>query len=319
MGKRYILDKDDLVFKKEPITIKSIIKRNYWLLLTGLIMGVIVWGTAYFNIIGSPKQFFLDARESNLLNKLSFVNTQFDSISNNLSRVQNRDDNFYRVISNLSPILPAIRQQGFGGINNYTNLEGYINSDLLIESNKRSEIIEKQLSFQIKSLDTIYRSVKSLNDSLLSTPAIAPMSPRSFFRISSPFGIRIHPISGQRMMHDGVDFAAKIGQNVYATGNGVVSIITRSSNGYGNRVTIKHGFGFQTVYAHLSTIQVQLGDTVYRGQKIGTSGNTGTSTGPHLHYEVIYGRHKQNPENFFINDLTSKEYVDMLNTFEKSY
>lgn len=319
MGKRYILDKDDLVYKKQPITIKAIVQKNYWLLITGFVAGIFIWGTAYFNIIGSPKQYYLDVRESKLLSKLSNINAQFDSISNDLGRVQNRDDNFYRVISQLNPIPATIRQQGFGGINNYTNLEGYLNSDLLIESNKRSEIIEKQLSLQIKSLDTIYRSVKTLNDSLLSTPAIAPMSPHGYYRISSPFGIRIHPISGKRIMHDGVDFAAKIGSNVYATGNGVVSIITRSNNGYGNRVTIKHGFGFQTVYAHLNTIMVQLGDTVYRGQKIGTSGNTGTSTGPHLHYEVIYGRHKQNPCSFYINDLTSKEYVDMLNTFEQSY
>ncbi len=315
MRYKYILDKDNLVYQKEKITLLSIVKKHNWIGVVGMFLGVCLWGISFFDVIESPKKYILDKKGTILVQKVSNVNSQFDSITNQLAHIQHKDDNLYRVISQMNPISQSVRQQGFGGINSYSDLEGYQSSDLLIESNKRSEIISKQLDNQIQSFENVFVSLKSLNDSLLAVPAICPVSPFDYHRISSSFGMRIHPLSGKLQKHDGLDFAARVGKTIYATGNGIVKLVQKSNKGYGNRVSIQHEFGYKTVYAHLDLIDVAKGDTVVRGQKIGTVGNTGTSTGPHLHYEVIYNRRKQNPRNYYVNDLSTVEFNTMVDRF----
>lgn len=312
MRYRYKFDQDKLVYFKEEISIISIIKDNYWKGIAGIILALGIWAFSFSNLIDSPKKHILQKRGEVLVEQLGGLNIQFDSITNQLAYIQNRDDNLYRVVSQLKPIPESERKMGFGGINSYQSLEGYASSDLLIESNKRSDILKRQLSLQVKSFNDVFRSVLKLNDSLLSVPAISPVSPYDYHRISSPFGMRVHPITGKVQKHDGIDFAARVGKPIYATGNGIVTRLSKSSKGYGNRISIQHGFGFKTVYAHLNEMDVSLGDTIVRGQKIGTVGNTGTSTGPHLHYEVIYNKKKYNPKNYYMNDLSADEFNSML-------
>ncbi len=318
MRYKYILDKESLVYREEKITLLSILKKNNWIGVVGILLGICFWGISFFGVIESPKKFILENKGIVLVQNVSDVNAQFDLITNQLAQIQHKDDNLYRVISQMNPISQSIRQQGFGGVNSYSDLDGYQSSDLLIESNKRSDIISKQLDNQIQSFNNIFLSLKSLNDSLLAVPAISPVSPYDYHRISSPFGIRIHPISGKLQKHDGLDFAANIGKTIYATGNGIIKLVQKSNSGYGNRVDIQHEFGYKTVYAHLDLINVAKGDTVVRGQVIGTVGNTGTSTGPHLHYEVIYKRTKYNPRNYYINDLSSAEFNAMIDNFNSN-
>ncbi|OFX45992.1 MAG: hypothetical protein A2W95_03285 [Bacteroidetes bacterium GWA2_40_14] len=312
MRNKYILDTDKLVFQKDQRAFSHYFKAFLKYVGFGMVIGVLFWLITFSGLLVSPKKMALMQENKHLVSKLESINTQFDSVSGFLVDVQNRDDNFYRVISQIEPIPHSIRQAGFGGTDKYRALEGFGNSDLLIETSKKSDILLNQLHIQSKSYDTIINCAKNLDDSLLSIPAIAPVSPSGYITISSPFGRRFHPIQHIYLMHDGVDFAANVGSPIYSSGNGLVAFVEKNSSGYGNYVIINHGFGFQTLYAHMNKIYVKKGESIIRGQQIGTTGNSGSSTGPHLHYEVIYSRIKRNPENFFINDLSDTEYLDMI-------
>lgn len=312
MKYKYILDKENLVYKKISLKRVDLIRRHYVKIIVGLTLGFITWTLSYFGVFESVGYHLLNKKTATLISDIHSLNDRFDSINNQLKIVRQRDKGFYRIVSQLDPISENIRHQGFGGINDYADLEEYQSAELLIKSNRRSDILIKQLQFQKKSLDTLFVSVLKLNDSLLSMPAILPVSPFGYHRLSSPFGVRVHPITGKKKMHDGVDFAGNIGKPVYATGNGVVITAQNSSTGYGNRIKIEHGFGYQTLYAHLQNILVEKGDTVYRGQQIATVGNSGISTGPHLHYEVIVNQYKKDPQKFYVNDLSAEEFKSML-------
>lgn len=318
MRYNYKLDQETLVFKKQHASFKTVIRDNYWKGILGVIIASVFWIVFFSGNLESPESVLLEQRNERLVKRLSSLNAQFDSINNHLALIQHRDDNLYRVVSQLDPIPASERKMGFGGVNSYQALEGYLSSDLLIESNKRSDILKRQMYLQSKSFDTVFSSVLKLNDSLSAVPGISPVSPYDYHRISSPFGYRIHPITGKYQKHDGLDFAARIGKPIYATGSGIVVRSGNNRSGYGNLVTLKHGFGYVTNYAHLDEIFVNVGDTVVRGQQIGTVGNTGSSTGPHLHYEVVYNRRKINPSDYYVNDLSAVEFDKMLERLNNS-
>ncbi|MDA3892309.1 MAG: M23 family metallopeptidase [Salinivirgaceae bacterium] len=311
MGHTYFLDNEKLVFQKERISFKQRAKIFSKYLVFGGGLALILWSLFFTGVIDSPEKYFLQKKNGNLVSEVSNVNAKFDDIANQLLHVQKRDDNFYRVISEIEPLPFTVRQAGFGGIDNYTHLSGFVNSDLLIELSRKSDILINQLRVQSKSYDTVIYFAQSKHDSLLSVPGILPISPADFHRISDPFGIREHPITGKVHKHTGIDLAASRGKKIHSAGNGVVVDIRKSHSGYGNRVIIKHGYGFKTLYAHMNEIYVKKGDKVSRGESVGTVGNTGSSTGPHLHYEVIYNNVRRNPKFYFIEDLTDHEFREM--------
>lgn len=312
MGHRYLLDNENLVFQEEQISFKEKIKRGLKYLSTGGGLALIIWSLFFSGIVESPEKYFLHLKNDTLVSEIKVVNTKFDSISFLLSDIQQRDDNFYRVISEVNPISQSVRQAGFGGADRYQHLDGFDNSNLLIESTRKGDIIINQVDIQSESYDTLMYLVQTKQDKLLSIPGISPVSPNGYYRISDPYGVRIHPITKKRQMHDGIDFAASIGNSIYAVGNGKVIDVRISRTGYGNKLTISHGYGYKTLYAHMHDVFVKKGDIITRGQVIGTVGNTGRSTGPHLHYEVIYNSKKINPKSFYINDLTDSEYKEMV-------
>jgi len=264
-------------------------------------------------------QYFDSPKEKRLKNEINNLTTQYEFINNNLKQIelvlddiQKRDDNIYRTIFEADPIPTSIRKQGFGGVNRYKKLSGYSNSDLIINTTKKIDQLTKQLYLQSKSFDEIIELAKNKSEMLASLPAIQPVSNKDLKRMASGYGYRIHPIYKTRKMHYGMDFSAKIGTEIYATGDGVVSKVKRSKRGYGNYVKINHGFGYETLYAHMSKYIVKKGQKVKRGEVIGYVGNTGISTAPHLHYEVRKDNKKINPVNFYYNDLTPEEYEKML-------
>ena len=266
----------------------------------------------FFHYFDSPK-------EKRLKNEIQNLTTQYQVINNNLQQIelvlddiQKRDDNIYRTIFEADPIPISIRKQGFGGVNRYEKLSGYSNSDLIINTTKKVDQLTKQLYLQSKSFDEIINLAKNKSKMLASIPAIQPVSNKDLKRMASGYGYRIHPIYKTRKMHYGMDFSAKIGTEIYATGDGVVSKVKRSKRGYGNYVKINHGYGYETLYAHMSKYIVKKGQKVKRGEVIGYVGNTGISTAPHLHYEVRKDKKKINPVNFYYNDLTPEEYEKML-------
>ena len=315
MKQKYSLDAEKLVFNLEKNSFRSFLKTGLNYLYTGILVTLFIWLLAYSEIIPSPKTFLLNKLNHRLLSHVDDLNVKFDSISNMLTDVQDRDDNCYRVYSQISPLPPSIRRAGFGGSNNYEYLDGYKYSDLLIESNLKSDILLKQLRLQTQSYDTVISLARTIQDSLLSSPAILPIMPNDFRGITSPFGLRIHPLTGRLQMHDGVDIAVNMKTPVHASGNGKVIKANKSFIGYGNYIVIQHGFGFETLYAHLHDINVKVGEKVVRGEVIGFSGNSGTSTGPHLHYEVHYQHIKRNPKLFYIDDLSNQEYKEMVQAY----
>jgi len=266
----------------------------------------------FFQYFDSPKEKRLKGEINHLLSQYEIINNDLEKIELVLDDIQNRDDNIYRTIFEADPIPTSIRKQGFGGVNRYKKLSGYSNSDLIINTSKKIDQLTKQLYLQSKSFDEIIGLAKNKSKMLASIPAIQPVANKDLKRMTSGYGYRIHPIYKTRKMHYGMDYSAKVGTEIYATGDGVISKVKRSKRGYGNYVKINHGFGYETLYAHMSKYIVKKGQKVKRGEVIGYVGNTGISTAPHLHYEVRKDNKKINPVNFYFNDLTPEEYEKML-------
>lgn len=237
------------------------------------------------------------------------LNKRMSEIERVLGDVQHRDDNIYRVMLEKDPIPASIREAGFGGTDRYNKLRGFDNSNLVIETTKRLDKISSKLNIQANSLEEIYSLAKRKSKELECIPALSPVSKKRCY-ISSFFGNRFHPILKRRKFHEGLDFAAPVGTKIYAPGDGVVKSVA-FSGGYGRVIKIDHGFGYKTLYAHLYKVKVKVGDKVKRGQVIATIGNSGLSTGPHLHYEVLKDGKHVNPIHYYFGDLTPEEFNEM--------
>ena len=219
-----------------------------------------------------------------------------------------RDDNIYRMILEADPIPSSVRRAGFGGSNRYVALDGYVNSEMVINTAKRIDIMTSQLYVQSKSFDELFEMAKNKSEMLSCIPAIMPVRGVDIYRISSHYGQRTDPFYKVTKFHSGIDFSGPEGLGIYATGDGTIAKVEKNKGGYGNCIIVDHGYGYKTRYAHLKSIKVKKGEKVKRGQEIGTLGNTGKSTAPHLHYEVIKNNRAVNPINFFFNDITPEEY-----------
>ena len=310
-NKKYYYDTKTLSYKQIKLSkFKKIRNLLYFLVgsgITGLAMMLI-----FFQFFDSPKEKILNREIKQITSQYEIIQKKLEQVEVVLDDMQKRDDNIYRVIFEADPIPKSIRKAGYGGINRYQELTGYKNSDLIINTNKKLDQITKQLYIQSKSFDDIIELAKNKTEMLASIPAIQPVSNKDLSRMASGYGYRIHPIYKTRKFHAGMDFSAKTGTPIYATGNGKVSKVKRSRRGYGNHVIIDHGYGYKTLYAHMSKYIVKKKQKVKRGDIIGYIGNTGTSVAPHLHYEVRKNGKKLNPVNFYYNDLNAEEYEKML-------
>jgi len=308
---KYYYDTKTLSYKRIKLSKLEKTKRFSYFIFSSAIIGLIMIVT-FFQFFDSPKEKRLINEINHLVNQYEIVDNKMSKIELVLDDIQKRDDNIYRTIFEADPIPTSIRKQGFGGINRYKELEGYSNSKIMIETSAKIDQITKQLYLQSKSFDEIIDLTKDKLSMLASIPAIQPVSNKNLKRMASGYGYRIHPIYKTRKMHAGMDFSAKTGTEIYATGNGTIKKVRRSKKGYGNYVEINHGYGYKTLYAHMSKFIVKQGQKVKRGELIGYVGNTGTSVAPHLHYEVIKNGKKIDPVNFYYNDLSAEEYSKML-------
>ncbi|QYJ68497.1 M23 family metallopeptidase [Flavobacterium litorale] len=274
--------------------------------LFGFLCFIVLLNTPYFE---TPKD-KLQAREiENMKIRYEVLNRKMDQVDEVLASIAERDNNLYRTYFNTSPIPEEQRKAGFGGVNRYKGLEGYNNSDIIIKTTKRLDVISKELVVQSKSLEEIAKLAKDREKLLAAIPAIQPVKNEDLKRLASGFGYRSDPFTKIRKFHAGMDFTAKTGTPIYATGDGVVRRADNKASGYGNHIVIKHGFGYETLYAHLSKYNVRVGKKVKRGDVIGYVGSTGRSEGPHLHYEVHKGGKAINPINFYYGTISAKEYV----------
>ncbi len=269
----------------------------------------------YTDIFGfrSPKTFFLTQRNSRLLSKVELINQRLDNESAALQQLQMRDNVVYRPIFGMEEIPQDVRNAGFGGVDRYARFKGFYNSELLTSSAMKMDILTKKAYIQSKSFDDVQLLSRRANDMASCIPTIFPVSTNAKNHISSRFGYRPDPFTGSPKFHSGVDIAGPLGEPVYVTGDGTVAEVGYNFYGYGNFIIVDHGFGYRTRYAHLKTTGVIEGQTVRRGDQIGTMGSTGRrSTGSHLHYEVSYKGLAINPWNFFDSTIDPEDYALMV-------
>ncbi len=260
-----------------------------------------------------PKTARLKKENAEWVAKFQMIDHEMDLAETALDGIEKRDDDVYRSIFGLDEIPEDVKRAGFGGVNRYAYLDELGGSSLLKQMVKRMDVLTKRSYIQSKALDEVAlvsEHADKLTSCMPSVPPIVPLS--GSYRISSPFGYRVHPIRKVRIFHEGVDFATgKVGPEIFCTGDGVVEKVKYNFFGYGNEVVINHGFGYKTRYAHMQKIMVNRGETVKRGQMIGTVGNTGASTGPHLHYEVLYRNRQVDPMSFMDLTMGADEYKAM--------
>ncbi|CAM3609321.1 M23 family metallopeptidase [Flavobacterium chungbukense] len=307
---KYYYDSENLAYTK--IKTRKRIKIGYALLflvasaLFGFLVFVLLINTPYFE---TPKD-RLQAREiENLKIQYAILNKKLDEIDEAAEALEERDNNIYRVYFNKTEIPDSIRKAGFRNSEKYKVLEGYNNSQLVLNTTKRVDKLAKQLAIQSQSLDDILKLAGAKESLLLAIPAIQPVRNENLKRVASGFGYRIDPFTKVRKMHNGMDFTANTGAPIYATGDGVVERADNTASGYGNHIVIRHGFGYESLYAHLSKYNCRPGQHVKRGDVIGYVGSTGRSEGPHCHYEVHKDGKVVNPLNFYYGNISAVEYV----------
>ncbi len=308
---KYKFNPETLSYVKVEHNFKAKAIRLLGVLSVSSVLSVIMV-TVFLQFFETPKTRLLKRENQKLLTQYELMYKNLEDMEKVLTDLQERDDNLYRVIFEADPIPSSIRNAGFGGINKYAQLENLDNSKLVIKTARKLDIISKQAYIQSKSYDEVVNLAMDKEKMLASIPAVMPVSNKDLKRTASGWGFRIDPIYKIRRFHYGMDFTAPIGTEVYATGDGVVKDIQTSRTGYGRWVVIDHGFGYETLYAHLNEFNVKKGQKIKRGSVIGYVGNSGKSTGPHLHYEVHKAGKPVNPQYFYFKDLSADEYDRMI-------
>lgn len=309
---KYYYDSENLAYKR--IQTRKRKKFGYIVLflvssaLFGFLIFLLLINTSYFE---TPKD-KIQAREIEALAlNYKVLNKKLDLMNEVLEAIENRDNNIYRIYFNTTPISEEERKAGFGGVNRYKDLQGFNNSELMENTTKRVDILTKELVIQSKSLDEIVALAKQKEKLLAAIPAIQPVKNEDLKHMASGYGYRSDPFTKIRKFHYGMDFTARTGTPIYATGDGVVHKADASLSGYGNHIEINHGYGYKTLYAHLSKYKCRPGQRVKRGDIIGYVGSTGRSQAPHLHYEVFKGSERVNPLNFYYGSISAKEYIEI--------
>jgi murein DD-endopeptidase MepM/ murein hydrolase activator NlpD len=312
---KYYYDADTLSYRKIDVK-KGHYYRKTIFGFFGVLLVAFIGFIVLSQFIMSPNERAVNRENQNLQLNLDLLSKRIDESSIVLTQLQERDNNIYRLYFEANPIPDEQRKAGFGGVNRYKSLEGYDNSNMIMKLTKDVDILSKQMVIQSKSLDEIVTLAKEKEKMLAAIPAILPVKLVDLTRMASGYKWRMHPILKIRKFHKGMDFTASTGTPIYASGNGQVTRSGRSAT-YGNVVYIAHGYGYKTIYAHMSKIKAKRGARVKRGDLIGYVGNTGRSVSAHLHYEVHKNGRALNPINFYYGDLTPKEFAAMQKSSEE--
>jgi murein DD-endopeptidase MepM/ murein hydrolase activator NlpD len=311
---KYHFNSKSLTFEKAKVTIKDRILKFLSYIATGVAFSSLVMLIAY-NFFNSPKEKKLEREIEQYEFQYKLLNDRMSKVQTVIADLEHRDDNIYRSIFEADPIPNSVRKAGFGGSERYEELKGFDNTELITETTKKLDEITSQLYVQSKSFDEVWNMARNKAQMMSAIPAIIPIK-NGANNIVSGFGRRFHPILKTLHFHTGIDITAPRGTPIYAAGDGTVVDI-KGMSGYGNVVVINHGFGYQTLYGHMSKKAVRPGQKVKRGECIGYVGSTGMSTAPHLHYEVIKNGTKINPINFFFKDLSPQEYQNVIESSGK--
>ncbi|WP_454975970.1 M23 family metallopeptidase [Capnocytophaga bilenii] len=310
---KYYYDPDTLSYKrirnKKRTKVRNVLVFLMAAALFGALLSMIMNNSRLFF---TPREVSLAREIKNYENNYQILNKKMELMEEVLADLQERDNNMYRLYFN-APIIPdSIRKGGLRNPNKYKDLEKYGGSKLIADATKRMDVLRKQIVVQSKSLDNITKLSKEKEKFLASIPAIQPVNNKDLKRMASGYGWRTDPFTKARKFHYGMDFSSPQGTPVYAAGDGVVIRADDGSSGYGNHIRIDHGYGYVTLYGHLSAYNVRAGQKVKRGDLIGKVGSTGRSEAPHLHYEVMKNGEHINPIHFYYGNLTPEEFADML-------
>ena len=306
----YRFNKHSLTYEKIGFSWSKIFIKLFTYLAIGTVFAAITVFVA-FTYFDSPKEKMQKREIEWMTYQYDMLNKKLKQVEVVLADIEKRDDNIYRMIFEADPISDDIRKAGFGGVDRYKELEGYENSKLISTTTQRLDQISKQLYIQSKSFDDVVKMARNKEQMLSCIPAIQPISNKDLQHEPSGYGMRMHPIYKYEKFHAGMDFTANPGTEIYATGDGTISLAEYGS-GYGNHVVVDHGYGYKTLYGHMEKISVRIGQKVKRGELLGYVGNTGLSSGPHVHYEVHKNNATVNPINFYYQDLSPEEYKKLI-------
>ncbi len=289
---------------------------RYWLRQTGIyVFAGIVLGIGFLYLFliffPSPREKQLLREKATMESQLEVLNSQVDQMQVVMTDLQQRDDNLYRVLFGAEPIPLSVRQGAQRKIDYYEQLAKMTNSELAADLTLKVDLLEKEMYVQAKSYDEVAQMAKEQEIRMENIPAIQPVMNKDLKRVASGYGMRIDPVYHVRKFHQGMDFTAPTGTEIFATGNARVEF-TGWKQGYGNTVILDHGYGYKTLYAHLYKSLVRKGQKVRRSDIIALVGNTGKSTGPHLHYEVRLNGKPVDPRNYYFYDLSPEEYDQMI-------
>ena len=308
---KYKFNPDTLNYEQVEINLKALFSKIVLFFVISLIFSAFM-SFIFLEFLDSPKAQSMQRENNRLLTQYRVMDKKLQGIQKVLSDLQQRDDNLYRVVFDADPIPNSIRKAGFGGADKYAQLESFDNAQLVVNTARKLDIISKEAYVQSKSYDQLLTLARNKEKMLACIPAIMPISNKDLRHTASGWGFRIHPIYKIKLFHYGMDFSAPIGTPIYSTGDGVVESIRTSHTGFGRWIIINHGFGYETLYGHLSAFNVKKGQKVKRGSVIGFVGNAGTSTGPHVHYEVHKNGKPVNPQYYYFKDLSPKGYDRMV-------
>ena len=312
---KYYYNEDTLSYHKINVRKGDYYKRTVFIILAGFLL-MFIGFIILSQFLMSPNERSQKRELDNLKLNYTFLSKKLDESSNILTQLQERDNNIYRTYFEANPITDEQRKAGFGGVNRYKNLEGFDNSNMIKKLTKDLDILSLQVAVQSRSLDEIVVLAKEKEKMLAAIPAILPVKLVDLTRMASGYKWRMHPILKIRKFHKGMDFTAPTGTPIYASGNGTVIRAQRSAT-FGKVIYIDHGYGYKTIYAHMSKMKARKGQKVKRGDLIGYVGNTGRSVSAHLHYEVHKNDVALNPINFYYGDLTPEEFAAMQKAAEE--
>jgi len=317
MGRKekFVYNIHTLTYEKVVIPIKTRIWRAFGFFSVVLVTSFALLALLY-TFFPSPREKELIREIKQMESKYDQLSSQMDMMSKVLGNIQQRDANVHRAVFGMDPIDKDVWTAGIGGHETHPELSAFKYSGRTIaQTLEKVDMLSRQLALQSKSLDTISDLANNQQKMLASLPSVKPVREDKLQKsigTLSGFGYRVHPVYKIRKFHAGLDFPARVGTAIQASGDGVV-LETGWHQGYGNCIKISHGYGYTTLYGHLNKIVVRPGEHVKKGQKIGEVGDTGLSTAPHLHYEVHYKGNPVNPINFCMDNLTPREYQQMVN------
>jgi hypothetical protein len=318
MGRKekFVYNIHTLTYEKVVVPLKTRIWQAFGFFSVVMVTSILLL-TVLYSYFPSPREQELLREIDKMEYKYSQLNEQVDVMSKVLANIQERDAGIHRAVFGMDPIDEDIWSGGIGGHESHPELSAFHYGEEAVRSTvEKVDQLSRQLALQSKSLDTIQELANNQQKMLASIPSIKPVREdklQKSMNVLSGFGNRIHPVYKVKKFHSGVDFPARVGTAIQATGDGVV-VEAGWHSGYGNCVTISHGYGYETVYAHMHKMTVRKGERVKKGHKIGEVGDTGLSTAPHLHYEVHYKGNPINPINFCMDNLTPQEYQKMVNS-----